>query len=86
MPFKHISVESPKTYVDPHSLGSGSPKSFLFVATDIRTVGQYRRRNNMPISYICLFTNHSVVVWNNRGAQKFTIILIDRYLRMSYMR
>ena len=29
MSFNHISVESPKTNVEPNSLSSGSPKGFM---------------------------------------------------------
>ncbi len=42
MTFKHISVESPKTDVEPHSLGSRSPKCFMFVKTNISAVRQDR--------------------------------------------
>lgn len=49
MTFKDISVESPKTDVEPHSLGSRSPKCFMLVETYISTVRQDRCRNYITI-------------------------------------
>lgn len=62
MTFKDISVESPKTNVEPHSLGSRSPKCFMFVKTNISAVRQNWSCNYMPIGYIYLSMYHSVVI------------------------
>lgn len=42
MSFLNVSVESPQSDVEPYGLGSGSPKGFMFVEADIRTVRQNR--------------------------------------------
>ncbi len=65
MPFKHVSVESPKTDVESNGLGPGSPEGFMFMETDICAVRQCRGCDYMPIGYIYLSMFRSVGIRND---------------------
>ena len=74
MTFKDISVESPKTDVEPHSLGSRSPKCFMFMETNISTVRKDWSCNYVSIWLIYLFTFHTVVLWNDIAVGESTTV------------